>query len=53
MLTDEKHIDDDGFKTLLANIRYTIFGKIPRYINYNHQHHEYEYDGYHEYYHEW
>ena len=30
LLVDNKHIDDDGFLTLLSNIRYTLFCKIPR-----------------------
>ena len=30
MLTDKKHINENGFKTMLSNIRYTIFGRIPR-----------------------
>ena len=51
MLTDKKHVDDKGFKTLLGNIRYTIFGKTPRYIKYHHQYHEHEYEYHHEYYH--
>ena len=34
MLRDKKHVDEEGFKILLSNIRYTIFGKIPHYINY-------------------
>ena len=29
-LIDDKHIDADGFKTLLSNIRYTLFGKLPK-----------------------
>ena len=31
MLVDKKHVDDNGFKTLLSNIRYTIFGRVPSY----------------------
>ena len=30
-LVDNKHIDDDAFITLLGNIRYTLFGKAPRF----------------------
>ena len=30
MLTDKKHINENGFKSMLSNIRYTIFGRIPR-----------------------
>ena len=29
MLADRKHLNDEGFKKLLANIRYNLFGKIP------------------------
>ena len=29
MLRDRKHLNDFGFKKLLTNIRYNIFGKIP------------------------
>ena len=29
-LVDNKHIDDDSFLILLSNIRYTLFGKIPK-----------------------
>ena len=32
-LVDNKHVDNDAFLTLLSNIRYTLFGKIPRFIN--------------------
>ena len=29
MVVDRKHLDDDGFRRLLSNIRFTLFGKIP------------------------
>ena len=28
---DRKHVNDIGFKILLANIRYNIFGKLPKF----------------------
>ena len=28
-LVDNKHGNDDGFRTMLSNIRYTLFGKVP------------------------
>ena len=31
MLVDTKHLNDVGFKLLLANIRYNLFGKLPRF----------------------
>ena len=27
---DRKHLDFNGFRTLLANIRYVLFGKLPK-----------------------
>ena len=30
-LVDRKHLNDEAFLILLSNIRYTLFGKIPRY----------------------
>ena len=30
MLSDKKHLDFTGFRTLLANIRFTLFGKLPK-----------------------
>lgn len=30
MLTDRKHLGFKGFRTLLANIRFSLFGKLPR-----------------------
>ena len=30
MLRDRKHLDIHGFRTLLANIRFALFGKLPR-----------------------
>ena len=32
MLKDRKHLDREGFTTLLANIRFALFGKLPRYF---------------------
>ena len=29
MLRDKKHLNNEGFRKLLANIRYNLFGKIP------------------------
>ena len=29
MLVDRKHLDEEGFRRLLSNIRFTIFGKVP------------------------
>lgn len=33
MLRDRKHLNDNGFKKLLTNIRYNMFGKLPRFSN--------------------
>ena len=30
MLKDRKHLDLKGFRILLANIRFTVFGKLPK-----------------------
>ena len=30
MLTDKKHLNFTGFRTLLANIRFTLFGNLPK-----------------------
>lgn len=30
-IDDKKHVNDIGFKILLANIRYNIFGKLPKF----------------------
>ena len=30
MLRDKKHVNREGFITILSNIRYTLFGKIPK-----------------------
>ena len=32
MLRDRKHLDREGFTKLLANIRFALFGKLPRYF---------------------
>ena len=29
MLLDKKHLNNEGFRKLLANIRHNLFGKIP------------------------
>ena len=34
MLVDKKHVDDNGFKTLLSNIRLPSLERTPRYKNY-------------------
>ena len=31
MLRDKKHLNRDGFRSLLANIRFALFGKLPRF----------------------
>ena len=31
MLYDEKHIDYGGFRTMMSNIRFAVFGKSPRF----------------------
>ena len=31
MLTDKKHVNREGFRQLLANIRFALFGKLPKY----------------------
>ena len=32
MLNDKKHLSLKGFQVLLANIRFTLFGKLPRHF---------------------
>ena len=32
MLRDRKHLDREGLPTLLANIRFSLFEKFPRYF---------------------
>ena len=52
MLRDRKHLNNEVFKKLLANIRYNLFGKIPTFrpkktaksLNYNQQFNRNGYD---------
>ena len=39
-LPDNKHVDEFGFKILLSNIRFTLFGKVP-YLRRRNSYHDY------------